>query len=124
LDGDATRLEQVVSNLLRNAVKFTEHEGTIELSVRREESHAVVRVLDDGIGIPADLLARVFDLFAQGEQGLDRSGAGLGIGLTLVKSLVEVHGGSVEAHSEGAGRGSEFEVRLPLAEDQLTSSPS
>ncbi len=116
LDGDATRLEQVVSNLLRNAVKFTEARGTIELSVRREDAHALVRVRDDGIGIPADLLARVFDLFAQGEQGLDRSGAGLGIGLTLVKSLVEIHGGSVEARSGGPGTGSEFEVRLPLAE--------
>jgi signal transduction histidine kinase len=116
LDGDATRLEQVVSNLLRNAVKFTEARGTIELSVRREEGQALVRVRDDGIGIPADLLARVFDLFAQGEQGLDRSGAGLGIGLTLVKSLVEIHGGGVEARSDGPGTGSEFEVRLPLAE--------
>jgi signal transduction histidine kinase len=116
LDGDATRLEQVVSNLLRNAVKFTEAEGIIELSLRREASRAVVRVRDDGIGIPADLLARVFDLFAQGEQGLDRSGAGLGIGLTLVKSLVEIHGGSVEARSDGPGTGSEFEVWLPLAE--------
>ncbi len=115
LDGDATRLEQVVSNLLRNAVKFTEAGGTIELSARREEGYAVVRVRDDGIGIPADLLARVFDLFAQGEQGLDRSGAGLGIGLTLVKSLVEIHGGGVVARSDGLGAGSEFEVRLPLA---------
>jgi signal transduction histidine kinase len=116
LDGDATRLEQVVSNLLRNAVKFTEPGGHIELAVRREGSRAVVRVRDDGIGIPAVLLARVFDLFAQGEQGLDRSGAGLGIGLTLVRSLVEIHGGSVEARSEGPGQGSEFEVWLPLAE--------
>jgi signal transduction histidine kinase len=115
VDGDATRLEQVVSNLLRNAVKFTGKGGLIELSARREGSRAVVRVRDDGIGIPADLLARVFDLFAQGEQGLDRSGAGLGIGLTLVKSLVEIHGGSVEACSDGPGTGSEFEVRLPLA---------
>ncbi|HEX4494296.1 MAG TPA: sensor histidine kinase [Thermoanaerobaculia bacterium] len=117
LDGDATRLEQVVSNLLRNAVKFTGTGGTIELAVRREGSRAVVRVRDDGIGIPAALLARVFDLFAQGEQGLDRSGAGLGIGLTLVRSLVEIHGGSVEARSEGPGQGSEFEVWLPLADD-------
>jgi signal transduction histidine kinase len=116
LEGDATRLEQVASNLLRNAVKFTANQGRIELSVHREEGIAVVRVRDDGIGIPSDLLARVFDLFAQGEQGLDRAGAGLGIGLTLVKSLVEIHGGSVVARSDGPGRGSEFEVRLPLAE--------
>ena len=116
LDGDVTRLEQVVSNLLRNAVKFTEPRGHIALSVRREESEAVVRVRDDGAGIPADLLPRVFDLFAQGEQGLDRSEAGLGIGLTLVRSLVEMHGGQVAARSDGPGRGSEFEVRLPLAD--------
>ncbi len=115
LDGDATRLEQVISNLLRNAMKFTENRGHIEIAARREGDEAVVRVRDDGIGIPADLLPRVFDLFAQGEQGLDRSGAGLGIGLTLVRSLVGMHGGRVEARSEGPGKGSEFEVRLPLS---------
>ncbi len=115
LDGDATRLEQVFSNLLRNAVKFTGAGGTIEVSARCQGEEAVVRVRDDGIGIPADLLPRVFDLFAQGEQGLDRSEAGLGIGLTLVRSLVETHGGRVKARSEGPGRGSELEVRLPLA---------
>jgi signal transduction histidine kinase len=115
LDGDVTRLEQVVSNLLRNAVKFTEPRGHIALSVRREGGEAVVRVRDDGAGISADLLPRVFDLFAQGEQGLDRSEAGLGIGLTLVRSLVEMHGGKVAARSEGPGKGSEFEVRLPLS---------
>jgi signal transduction histidine kinase len=115
LDGDATRLEQVISNLLRNAVKFTEPGGHIEIAARREGREAVVEVRDDGIGIPADLLPRVFDLFAQGEQGLDRAGAGLGIGLTLVRSLVEMHGGHVEARSGGPGKGSEFEVRLPLS---------
>ncbi|HEY0510418.1 MAG TPA: HAMP domain-containing sensor histidine kinase [Thermoanaerobaculia bacterium] len=128
LDGDATRLEQVFSNLLRNAIKFTDAGGLIEVmtevmaEVTTEVSadrdgprEAVVKVCDDGIGIPADLLPRVFDLFAQGEQGLDRSGAGLGIGLTLVRSLVEMHGGQVEAHSDGPGRGSELVVRLPLA---------
>ncbi len=114
LDGDATRLEQVFTNLLRNAVKFTEPLGHIEVSARRQGDEAVVCVRDNGIGISADLLPRIFDLFAQGEQGLDRSGAGLGIGLTLVRSLVEMHGGHVEARSEGKGRGSEFEVRLPL----------
>jgi signal transduction histidine kinase len=115
LDGDGTRLEQVASNLLRNAVKFTEPRGHIALSVRREGGEAVVRVRDDGAGISAGLLLRVFDLFAQGEQGLDRSEAGLGIGLTLVRSLVEMHGGKVAARSEGLGKGSEFEVRLPLS---------
>jgi len=116
LDGDVTRLDQVLSNLLRNAVKFTPSGGTIEVSARRDGfAEAVVVVRDDGIGIAPELLPRVFDLFAQGEQTLDRSGAGLGIGLTLVRSLVEMHGGRVEARSAGLGQGSEIEVRLPLA---------
>ena len=115
VDGDATRLEQVLSNLLRNAVKFTGPGGNIEISaLRNGHAEAVVRVRDDGIGMTPDLLPRVFDLFAQGEQALDRTGAGLGIGLTLVRSLVELHGGRVEARSDGPGRGSELEVRLPL----------
>ena len=115
LEGDATRLEQVFSNLLRNALKFTGAGGTIEISAHPNGNReVVVRVRDNGIGIAADLLPRIFDLFAQGEQGLDRSGAGLGIGLTLVRSLVEMHGGRVEARSDGPGQGSEFEVRLPL----------
>ncbi|MBW8873823.1 MAG: sensor histidine kinase [Acidobacteria bacterium] len=116
LVGDATRLEQVLSNLLRNAVKFTEPGGHIDITAGRgAPGEAVVRVRDDGIGIGAELLPRVFDLFAQGEQALDREGAGLGIGLTLVRSLVEMHGGRVEARSDGPGQGSELEVRLPLA---------
>ena len=116
LEGDTTRLEQVFTNLLRNAVKFTDRQGHIEISAQRQDGEAVVCVRDDGIGISADLLPRIFDLFAQGEQGLDRTGAGLGIGLTLVRSLVEMHGGNVEARSEGPGRGSELKVRLPLAD--------
>jgi len=116
LEGDATRLEQVFSNLLRNAVKFTPPGGHIDVTAGRGASReAVIRVRDDGIGIAADLLPRVFDLFAQGEQALDRAGAGLGIGLTLVRSLVELHGGRVEARSDGPGCGSELEVRLALA---------
>jgi signal transduction histidine kinase len=116
LHGDATRLEQVLSNLLRNAVKFTAAGGHVEISAWRDGGgEAVVLVRDDGIGIPPDLLPRVFDLFAQGEQALHRSGAGLGIGLTLVHRLVEMHGGRVEARSDGPGRGSELEVRLPLS---------
>ena len=116
VDGDSTRLEQVLSNLLRNAVKFTDAGGTIQVLADKDGGgEAVVCVKDDGIGIAPDLLPRVFDLFAQGEQALDRQGAGLGIGLTLVKSLVEMHGGRVEARSDGPGQGSELEVRLPLA---------
>jgi signal transduction histidine kinase len=116
LEGDATRLEQVFSNLLRNAVKFTPPGGHIDVTAGRGvPGVAVIRVRDDGIGIAAELLPRVFDLFAQGEQALDRAGAGLGIGLTMVRSLVELHGGRVAARSDGSGRGSEIEVQLPLA---------
>ncbi|HET9211025.1 MAG TPA: ATP-binding protein [Thermoanaerobaculia bacterium] len=118
LDADVTRLEQVVGNLLRNAAKYTDPGGLIEVTLRRDPGdgrEAVLLVRDNGMGIAPDLLPRVFDLFTQGEQELDRSGAGLGIGLTLVRSLVEMHGGRVEARSEGTGRGSELEVRLPLA---------
>ena len=112
---DPTRLEQVLGNLVRNAAKYTEPGGKIEVSAWSEDGEAVARVRDNGIGIPPELLPRVFDLFIQGEQSLDRSGGGLGIGLTLVRRLVEMHGGRVEAQSEGEGQGSEFTVRLPLS---------
>jgi signal transduction histidine kinase len=120
MDADVTRLEQVVGNLLRNAAKYTDPGGLIEVTLRRDRSEgreAVLLVRDNGMGIAPDLLPRVFDLFTQGEQDLDRTNAGLGIGLTLVRSLVEMHGGRVEARSEGEGRGSEIEVRLPLTRE-------
>jgi signal transduction histidine kinase len=123
LDADVTRLEQVVGNLLRNAAKYTDPGGRIDLAVHTEGSEAVVLVRDNGMGISPELLPRVFDLFIQGEQGLDRTGAGLGIGLTLVRSLVEMHGGRVEARSDGDGKGAEVVVRLPLGE-ALTPGPS
>jgi len=115
LDADTTRLEQVVGNLLRNSVRYTADGGHLEVTVHREDGEAVLCVNDDGIGIAPDLLPRIFDLFTQGEQALDRSGAGLGIGLTLVRSLVEMHGGHVAVHSDGIGQGCMMEVRLPLA---------
>jgi signal transduction histidine kinase len=121
LDADTTRLEQVVGNLLRNSAKYTEDGGHIEVTVHREDGEAVLCVNDDGIGIAPDLLPRIFDLFTQGEQALDRSGAGLGIGLTLVRSLVEMHGGHVAVHSDGVGKGCKMEVRLPLAAPDLSS---
>ena len=123
LDADVTRLEQVLANLLRNAAKYTEPGGRIELAALRAGGEAVVCVKDTGIGIAPDLLPRVFDLFAQGDQPLDRSEGGLGIGLTLVRSLVEMHGGRVEARSDGPGLGSEFVVRLPLAQ-YLPTNPT
>jgi signal transduction histidine kinase/CheY-like chemotaxis protein len=118
LEADPTRLAQVIGNLLTNAAKYTEQGGHIGLTVERRPGEAAVRVRDDGVGIPAALLPQVFDLFAQGDRSPARSEGGLGIGLTLVKNLVEMHGGRVEARSEGPGQGSEFVVRLPLPDEQ------
>jgi PAS domain S-box-containing protein len=114
LIADPVRLAQVVANLLNNAAKYTEEGGRISLSARREGNHAVISVRDTGVGIPLEVLPRVFDLFAQADRTYHRAQGGLGIGLTLVRTLVELHGGTVAAKSEGAGRGSEFVVRLPL----------
>ncbi|WP_437655810.1 hybrid sensor histidine kinase/response regulator [Sorangium sp. So ce1182] len=114
--GDSARLEQVIVNLLTNAAKYTREGGRIRLSARREGAEAVLRVSDTGYGIPREMLPRIFGLFEQAHPTLDRSRGGLGIGLTLVKRLVEMHGGSVSAASEGEGRGSEFTVRLPAVD--------
>ncbi len=114
-DGDVTRLAQVIVNLLNNAAKYTPDRGNIRISLRKEGEEAVIRVRDTGVGIPAALLPKVFEMFTQAEQTLDRSHGGLGIGLTLARRLVALHGGSIHAHSDGVGRGSEFTVRLPLA---------
>jgi signal transduction histidine kinase len=118
LRGDAVRLTQVLSNLLSNAAKYTEEGGRIDLTVRREGDEAVVRVQDTGVGIPAEMLPRVFDLFTQVDGSAQRALGGLGVGLTLVRSLVEMHGGVVEAFSDGPGRGSTFVVRLPALPNQ------
>ena len=115
LEADATRLEQVFGNLLGNAAKYGQPGGSASLAVRRDGGVAVVRIADDGAGIESDALPRVFDLFFQGAPSLDRHDGGLGIGLTLVRKLVELHGGEVTAASDGTGHGSEFTVRLPLA---------
>ena len=114
--GDGARLGQVVSNLLTNAVKYTDRGGRISLSIMREADEAVLRVEDDGVGIEPDLLPYVFDIFCQAEQPLSRSHGGLGVGLAIVRTLVEMHGGRVEVHSRGRGEGSEFVVRLPLTQ--------
>ena len=113
LQGDPTRLEQVVVNLLNNAAKYTDQGGHIRLSAQQEGGEVVLRVRDTGIGVAPELLPRIFDLFTQADRTLDRSQGGLGIGLSLVQKLVELHGGTVEAHSAGLGQGSEFIVRLP-----------
>jgi signal transduction histidine kinase len=118
LKGDPTRLEQVFVNLLLNAAKYTLPGGNIQLSVEREEGEALVRIRDDGIGIAPDVLPRVFDLFVQADPSSCRGGAGLGIGLALVRNLVDGHGGCATAASRGLGHGSEFVVRLPMLLDE------
>ncbi|HUF99237.1 MAG TPA: ATP-binding protein, partial [Ilumatobacter sp.] len=137
VEGDPTRLGQIVGNLLNNACKFTERGGHVWLTVEREEDsdtdraedasvrvapQALIRVRDTGIGIAADQLEHVFDMFTQVDTSLERSLTGLGIGLTLVKTLTEMHGGTVEVHSAGVGQGSEFVVRLPLAVETDTAA--
>jgi signal transduction histidine kinase len=109
------RLTQVFGNLINNSCKYTPTGGTIRVSMRRDGDDAIVTVRDTGIGIPSDKLESVFEMFAQVDASLERSQGGLGIGLTLVKRLVNMHGGSVVARSAGPGLGSEFVVRLPVA---------
>ena len=123
VDGDEVRLSQVVQNLLHNAAKYTQDGGRIELDAHREGDDAVIRVADNGIGMTGDMLSTAFELFKQAHQGLDRRQGGLGVGLTLVERLVKMHGGRVEARSEGPGRGSEFVVRLPLKPEQPIVRP-
>ena len=123
LDADAVRLSQVVSNLLTNAAKYTDPGGHIWLTAVREQHTAVVRVRDNGIGLEPAMLNRIFELFVQVDHATNRSQGGLGIGLTLAKNLVEMHNGSIEAHSAGIGRGAEFVVKLPLLTIQHRIAP-
>ena len=118
VDGDPVRLAQVFANLLNNSAKYTDAGGEIGITVRREDGWAVISVRDTGAGIPREMLPSVFELFTQIDRHADRAQGGLGIGLTLVKSLVEMHGGTVQANSAGLGQGSEFVVRLPLVSDK------
>jgi signal transduction histidine kinase/CheY-like chemotaxis protein len=120
--GDPVRLTQVFANLLNNAAKYTNHGGHISIRTRHDLGEAVISVKDDGIGIAPNVLAQVFDMFMQVDRSTRRSQGGLGIGLTLVRSLVAMHGGSVEARSEGEGLGSEFIVRLPLLIDKAAAA--
>jgi PAS domain S-box-containing protein len=122
VDGDAIRLAQVVSNLLTNSAKYTHPGGHIRVSVARDDATAVLAVADDGIGIPTDMLEAVFVMFTQVDRTLEKTSGGLGVGLSLVKGLVAMHGGTIEARSEGEGRGSEFTVRLPFATAAVSKS--
>jgi signal transduction histidine kinase len=123
LEADPSRVEQIVVNLLNNAAKYTDPGSFIWLTVSREGAEALVRVRDNGVGIAPEMLSRIFDLFAQEEVSLSRSHGGLGIGLALVRTLVEMHDGRVTAQSAGPGRGSEFTVRLPALSDAPAPQP-
>ncbi len=120
---DPTRLDQILTNLLTNAAKYTDPNGRIRLSATQEGGNAEIRIVDNGVGIAASFLPRIFDLFAQADRSLDRSQGGLGIGLTLVRDLVELHGGSISVRSEGLGMGSEFIVRLPSRAETSAQPP-
>ena len=128
LDADPGRVEQIVSNLLTNAAKYTDPGGTIEVGVGRVAGFAEVRVRDTGMGIAPEVLPRVFELFAQAERTLDRAEGGLGVGLTISRNLAQLHGGTIEARSDGLGKGSEFTVRLPalpaVAAAETTDAPN
>jgi PAS domain S-box-containing protein len=121
VSGDSARLSQVFANILNNAAKFTDKVGRILLTVRSEGPEAVIRVVDPGIGISSEQMPRIFGLFAQLDQSLERGQGGLGVGLALAKTLVELHGGRIEARSEGLGKGSEFVVRIPAADPDIPS---
>ena len=123
VNGDAARLEQVALNLLSNAVKYTEDGGIVSVGLRRQGDQVELRVADTGMGMTADELPRVFDLFMQSDSARDRSRGGLGIGLTIVQRLIELHGGTVTAHSAGLGAGSEFIVSLPASASPAAREP-
>jgi CheY-like chemotaxis protein len=118
---DPTRLAQVIANLLTNAARYTDPGGDIQLNVAARDGQLILTVRDNGIGISAEMLPRVFNLFEQAARSADRAQGGLGIGLALVKNLVALHGGAVSAHSDGLGRGSTFTVSLPAARGQLNA---
>jgi signal transduction histidine kinase/ActR/RegA family two-component response regulator len=121
VEADRARLAQAVGNLLTNAAKYTEPGGQIAVRVRRENGWVVISIRDNGIGIASDMLPTIFNMFVQERQALDRSQGGLGLGLSIVRSLIELHGGTVIPHSEGRGKGSEFTVRIPIAPPSQTS---
>ncbi len=114
VDADVPRLQQVFWNLLKNAIKFTPHDGCVGIRCRPNETHVLVEVNDSGIGIEPEALPRVFNAFEQVEQSITRQFGGLGLGLSISKALVEMHGGTISAHSEGKGKGTTFRIRLPL----------
>jgi CheY-like chemotaxis protein len=124
VEGDLTRLTEAVGNLLNNAIKYTDEGGRITLAVEDDGGRGMIRVRDSGMGIPPEMLSSVWEMFTQIDHTLHRSQGGLGIGLALVRELISMHGGEVEARSDGLGKGSEFTIRLPLREDLKVSDPT
>lgn len=124
VDGDPARLQQVVINLLKNAAKYSPRNALISLGLADEDEQALIRVIDSGVGIAPDMLDRIFELFVQSDETLDRADGGMGVGLTLVKAIVELHGGTIVARSEGSHAGSEFVVRLPRLPDTAPTTPA
>jgi signal transduction histidine kinase len=124
VNGDPIRLEQVVTNLLENAAKYTEPGGRIEVELREENGQAWLCVRDNGIGLAAENLEVIFDLFTQINATLDRTTGGLGIGLTLVRRMLALHGGTIEVHSAGLGQGTQFIARLPLVWPKRVPKPA
>ena len=124
LKADLTRLAQVFSNLLNNSAKYTEPGGHISITAEATNDEVTLRVKDSGLGIPAEALPRIFEMFSQVDRNMERAQGGLGIGLTLVRRLVQMHGGTVEARSDGSGRGSEFFVSLPLMTETIVGRQS
>ncbi len=122
VDGDAARLSQVLANVLNNAARYTEDGGDIWLSVSQTGAEVLISVRDTGIGMPSELLTEIFNIFTQSERSIDRSQGGLGIGLTIARSIIVLHGGRIEARSQGPGHGSEFVIHLPLLEQQPSAN--
>jgi len=125
VDADSVRVDQILTNILTNAIKYTPEDGHVVLELRAEKGQGVLEVIDDGVGIAENRIGSIFELFAQAENAIGRSQGGMGIGLALVRNLVELHGGTVSAASDGLGKGSSFTVRLPLASEvaRLTAPP-
>ena len=123
VDADGSRLAQVLVNLISNAIKYNMPGGQVRVSAERRDHLAVITVADDGIGISRDALESIFELFVQADQSLSRTYGGLGVGLTVARSIIALHGGTIEAHSQGPGRGSTFTVHLPLATRDAPDEP-
>lgn len=123
VDADSVRVDQILTNILTNAIKYTPEGGHVTLALLAEQGQGVIEVIDDGVGIAPDRVGKIFELFAQAENAIGRAQGGMGIGLALVRNLVELHGGTVHAHSDGVGQGSRFTVRLPLAKETEQSLP-